>query len=236
MFKKVTCLVLFALIADVYSGTLVAPSAAIISSKSELAEDVETDSNPSYSFSYSVNDDTTGDHKSQFETREGDSVVGRYTLLEPTGETRQVDYTADAVNGFNAVVTRHPTAKIIAAPAKIIAQPAIFAPTKYFAQPAIAAPAKIIAQPAIVAPAPAKIVAAPVATKLIATSPYVAAAPAKFISSPIVAAQPFGRYAYAAPYSAYSAPLVAQYHAPAAAYISHSPLTYHAPAAAIIHH
>ena len=70
-----------ALIADVYSGAIVAPSAALISSKSELAEDAETDSHPSYSFSYSVDDVTTGDHKSQYESREGDSVVGRVSLL-----------------------------------------------------------------------------------------------------------------------------------------------------------
>ncbi|KAL7041322.1 hypothetical protein ACKWTF_000724 [Chironomus riparius] len=233
--QQVTCLFLLAIVADVYSGAIVAPSAAIISSRNELAEDAEntenteTDSHPSYSFSYSVDDISTGDHKSQFESREGDSVVGRYTLLEPTGETRQVDYTADAVNGFNAVVSRHPAAKIIAAPAKIIAQPAIVAPvpTKYIAQPIVAAPAKIIAQPAIVAPAPARYYA-PYTAKYYASAPIVAA-PAKYVSSPIVAA----KYAYASPYAAYSAPI---YHAPSAAYISHSPLTYHAPAAAIIHH
>lgn len=66
-----------AIVADVYSGAIVAPSAAIISAKNELAEDAETDSHPSYSFSYSVDDISTGDHKSQFESREGDSVVGR---------------------------------------------------------------------------------------------------------------------------------------------------------------
>lgn len=78
--QQVTCLFLLAIVADVYSGAIVAPSAAIISSKSELAEDAETDSHPSYSFSYSVDDISTGDHKSQFETREGDSVVGRVSL------------------------------------------------------------------------------------------------------------------------------------------------------------
>jgi len=79
---------LLAIVAEVYSGAIVAaPSAAIISSKNELAEDAETgtetesDSHPSYSFSYSVDDISTGDHKSQFESREGDSVVGRVSFF-----------------------------------------------------------------------------------------------------------------------------------------------------------
>lgn len=79
--QQVTALLFLALVADVYSGAIVAQPAAIISAKSELAEDVETDSHPSYSFSYAVDDVTTGDHKSQFETRDGDAVVGRVSLI-----------------------------------------------------------------------------------------------------------------------------------------------------------
>ena len=81
--QQVTCLFLLSIVADVYSGAIVAP-AAIISSRNELAEDTEnteTDSHPSYSFSYSVDDISTGDHKSQFESREGDSVVGRVSSV-----------------------------------------------------------------------------------------------------------------------------------------------------------
>ncbi|KAF4527583.1 hypothetical protein B566_EDAN016090 [Ephemera danica] len=61
---------------------------------------------PKYSFNYGVSDPHTGDHKSQSEHRDGDVVKGQYSLLEADGTTRTVDYTADPVNGFNAVVTK----------------------------------------------------------------------------------------------------------------------------------
>ncbi|KAE8573363.1 cuticle protein 18.6-like [Halyomorpha halys] len=64
----------------------------------------EYDPHPSYSFSYSVNDAVTGDSKGQSETRDGDVVQGTYSLAEPDGSIRIVDYTADPVNGFNAHV------------------------------------------------------------------------------------------------------------------------------------
>ncbi|XP_073975204.1 uncharacterized protein [Rhodnius prolixus] len=64
----------------------------------------EYDPNPSYSFSYSVSDALTGDNKDQTETRNGDVVQGSYSLVEPDGSRRIVEYTADPVNGFNAVV------------------------------------------------------------------------------------------------------------------------------------
>ncbi|KAK9876732.1 hypothetical protein WA026_014970 [Henosepilachna vigintioctopunctata] len=63
---------------------------------------------PHYNFAYSVNDFQTGDSKSQHETRQGDAVRGQYSLSEPDGTRRTVDYTADAQNGFNAIVQRTP--------------------------------------------------------------------------------------------------------------------------------
>ncbi|XP_014250404.1 cuticle protein 21-like [Cimex lectularius] len=62
------------------------------------------DPNPRYNFEYQVQDPTTGDFKSQRESRDGDVVQGSYSLLEADGTTRVVEYTADSVNGFNAVV------------------------------------------------------------------------------------------------------------------------------------
>ncbi|XP_014103784.1 adult-specific cuticular protein ACP-20 [Bactrocera oleae] len=59
---------------------------------------------PKYAFKYGVNDFHTGDVKSQHESRDGDSVKGQYSLVEPDGSIRTVDYTADKHNGFNAVV------------------------------------------------------------------------------------------------------------------------------------
>ncbi|XP_045464794.1 larval cuticle protein A2B-like [Harmonia axyridis] len=61
---------------------------------------------PQYNFAYSVNDFQTGDSKSQHETREGDVVRGQYSVSDPDGTRRTVDYSADPQNGFNAVVQR----------------------------------------------------------------------------------------------------------------------------------
>lgn len=41
----------------------------------------------------------TGDAKSQSETRSGDVVQGSYSLIEPDGTRRVVEYTADPVQG-----------------------------------------------------------------------------------------------------------------------------------------
>ncbi|CAH2230504.1 cuticle protein 7-like [Pararge aegeria] len=59
---------------------------------------------PKYDFAYSVADPHTGDHKSQHESRDGDAVHGYYSLLQPDGSVRKVEYTADDHSGFNAVV------------------------------------------------------------------------------------------------------------------------------------
>lgn len=67
---------------------------------------------PKYSFNYGIKDPHTGDIKSQAEERDGDVVKGQYSLVEPDGSVRTVDYTADDHHGFNAIV--HKTApKII---------------------------------------------------------------------------------------------------------------------------
>lgn len=60
----------------------------------------------SYSYKYGVHDPATGDIKQQSEERTGDVVRGQYSLVEPDGTVRTVDYTADPVNGFNAVVSK----------------------------------------------------------------------------------------------------------------------------------
>ncbi|XP_026739999.1 cuticle protein 21-like [Trichoplusia ni] len=61
---------------------------------------------PKYAFNYGVADPSTGDVKSQHETRDGDVVKGQYSLVEPDGSIRTVDYTADPIHGFNAVVSK----------------------------------------------------------------------------------------------------------------------------------
>lgn len=62
---------------------------------------------PSYTYNYAVSDDLTGDVKSQQETRNGDVVMGQYSLVEPDGSIRTVEYEADDIRGFNAVVSKN---------------------------------------------------------------------------------------------------------------------------------
>uniref|UniRef100_A0A8D8ZBK0 Cuticle protein n=1 Tax=Cacopsylla melanoneura TaxID=428564 RepID=A0A8D8ZBK0_9HEMI len=62
---------------------------------------------PNYGFQYGVSDPYTGDNKEHHETRDGDVVRGSYSLLEADGTTRTVDYHADPVSGFNAIVRKN---------------------------------------------------------------------------------------------------------------------------------
>ncbi|XP_065079424.1 adult-specific cuticular protein ACP-20-like [Ochlerotatus camptorhynchus] len=59
---------------------------------------------PKYKFEYGVKDIKTGDHKSQWEMRDGDVVKGEYTMDEADGTKRIVEYYADGKNGFEAKV------------------------------------------------------------------------------------------------------------------------------------
>ncbi|CAH2107131.1 unnamed protein product [Euphydryas editha] len=61
---------------------------------------------PKYAFNYGVKDTHTGDIKSQQEERDGDVVKGSYSLVEPDGTTRTVNYSADDHTGFNAIVQK----------------------------------------------------------------------------------------------------------------------------------
>lgn len=74
--RQVVFVFLLALTVGVNSGAIDIAPAAYISARTELAEE-EFDHHPQYSFSYSVEDISTGDNKHQHETRDGDSVVGQ---------------------------------------------------------------------------------------------------------------------------------------------------------------
>lgn len=75
----------------------------------------EVDPHPQYSYAYNVQDNLTGDSKTQEETRDGDIVKGSYSLIEPDGSRRTVNYYSDPINGFNAVVSKDiPTAPVVA--------------------------------------------------------------------------------------------------------------------------
>ncbi|KAJ8941010.1 hypothetical protein NQ318_006439 [Aromia moschata] len=72
---------------------------------------------PKYTFKYGVKDYHTGDIKSQQESRDGDVVKGQYSLVEPDGSVRTVEYSADKHSGFNAVVhksgpSKHPEPQV----------------------------------------------------------------------------------------------------------------------------
>lgn len=60
-----------------------------------------------YNFDYSVHDTYTGDIKSQSEYADANgNIKGSYSLVEPDGSKRTVEYTADDHNGFNAEVKK----------------------------------------------------------------------------------------------------------------------------------
>ncbi|CAG7659433.1 unnamed protein product [Allacma fusca] len=110
-------------------GLIGAPGLARVAAPVAVAKTVVSepyDPNPQYSYGYSVADGLTGDSKSATESRNGDLVQGQYSLVEPDGAIRTVTYTADSINGFNAVVDRSaPSVKVAAAPVaqQLIAQP-----------------------------------------------------------------------------------------------------------------
>lgn len=107
------------------------------------------DPNPQYSFSYDIQDGLTGDSKSQHETRNGDVVSGSYSLVDPDGHKRTVEYTADPHNGFNAVVHREPLGVNIAKVAAPVAY--AHAPVAYAAAPVakLATPVHYAAAPVL---------------------------------------------------------------------------------------
>ncbi|CAG4997467.1 unnamed protein product [Parnassius apollo] len=59
---------------------------------------------PQYNFAYGTNDANTGNYKSQQDNYRGDNVLGQYSLLQPNGITRNVDYRANDYSAFNALV------------------------------------------------------------------------------------------------------------------------------------
>ncbi|XP_055681755.1 larval cuticle protein A3A-like [Lutzomyia longipalpis] len=147
---KACCLFLLAIAATVNAVAIgVAAPAAVLKTE-------EYDAHPQYSFSYDVKDAITGDNKNQHETRDGDVVQGQYSLIEPDGTRRTVDYTADPVNGFNAVVTKTAGEHVVKAVAPAVA--VAHAPV------AVAhAPVAVAHAPVAVAHAPLAVAHAPVA-------------------------------------------------------------------------
>lgn len=98
----------------------VAVAARAVAAPLAVAEEV--DAFPQYRYAYNVQDALTGDSKTQEETREGDIVKGSYSLIEPDGSRRTVNYYADPINGFNAVVQKDvPVATPVIAAKQVVA-------------------------------------------------------------------------------------------------------------------
>lgn len=142
----------FAALIAITRASVVAPVAPL--AVAAKLSDSEFDPNPQYSFAYDVQDTITGDSKSQIESRNGNLVQGQYSVVDPDGTRRVVDYTADPINGFNAVVSRQPLVKAVA-PA-VAAAPVVAPVPARFAAPVVAAPAvaRVAAAP-LAYPAPA---------------------------------------------------------------------------------
>ncbi|XP_063894307.1 cuticle protein 7-like [Helicoverpa armigera] len=88
-------------------GNIACTLAAVIATASAGAVKVlDKIDHPRYAFNYAVSDPITKDNKAQWETRDGDVVKGSYSLVEPDGTLRVVDYAATDLTGFNAVVKK----------------------------------------------------------------------------------------------------------------------------------
>lgn len=134
--------------------------------KPHYEKHVEYDDEPAqYEYGYTVHDDHTGDYKSHTEKRDGDTVHGRYEVVDPDGFKRIVEYTADAHHGFNAVVTREPTDIKVPQPVpvvqKVVQKVLAPEPVQYYTKPKYYAPQQkyIVSEPApvlkqIVSPTP----------------------------------------------------------------------------------
>ncbi|XP_053602688.1 calphotin-like [Plodia interpunctella] len=84
------------------AGVVAAPTAAVKNVHTEFLENY--DHHPRYAYEYGVNDPHTGDIKQQKEERDGEVVKGQYSLVEPDGSVRTVNYVADWETGFHADV------------------------------------------------------------------------------------------------------------------------------------
>uniref|UniRef100_A0A1B0A482 Uncharacterized protein n=1 Tax=Glossina pallidipes TaxID=7398 RepID=A0A1B0A482_GLOPL len=219
------------------NAAVVVPAAPVLAKNVELEE---YDPHPQYKYGYDVHDTLSGDAKGHVEERDGDLVRGEYSLIDSDGFKRTVSYTADDINGFNAVVRREPLA--VAAPV-VAAAPIIKAAPLVAAAPAVRPAPLVAAAPAVraaplVAAAPAVraaplVAAAPAvrAAPLVATGPAVGAAP-------LVAATPAVRAAplfAPAPFVKTSAPLIAPAPIVKSAPLLAAPVNYFAPTFAVRH-
>ncbi|EDX11901.1 uncharacterized protein Dsimw501_GD19530 [Drosophila simulans] len=171
--KIVIALALFAVAhgAVLRTAAPVAVAPAPVPVLAKTVELEEVDPHPQYTYSYDVQDTLSGDNKGHVEERDGDVVRGEYSLIDADGFKRTVTYTADSINGFNAVVRREPLAAVVAAePVVKVAAPLVKAAP--VAPVALAAPAPIVRSAPVAVAAPL-IKSAPLAV----AAPFVRSAP-----------------------------------------------------------
>ncbi|CAB3244752.1 unnamed protein product [Arctia plantaginis] len=157
--------IVLSLAAVAYAGLL--PAAKVVYAEPEAPAH--------YDFSYSVHDDHSGDVKQQQESRAGDAVHGSYSLVQPDGVHRIVEYSADDHQGFNAIV-RYEGTPVHPAPAKVayaapVAKFAYAAPVAKVAYASPVAYAAPVAKVTYAAPVAKVAYAAPVAKVAYASAP-----------------------------------------------------------------
>ncbi|CAB3229022.1 unnamed protein product [Arctia plantaginis] len=138
---------------------------------------------PRYAFNYAVRDPYTGDNKAQWEKRDGDVVKGAYSLVEPDGNLRVVEYWADDKSGFNAVVKKlgpnlHPVtlpASIYKAPIPMLSHASAVAPISIASMYKLdhTASAPLISRPTV----PKPIVTGPISGPIKTVSPIKSVTP-----------------------------------------------------------
>ncbi|OAD58458.1 Larval cuticle protein A1A, partial [Eufriesea mexicana] len=141
-------LVVFLSLAVLSKGAVIPAIPAVPAPVVAAAKLEDLDAAPQYSFAYDVQDAVTGDSKAQYETRNGDIVQGSYSLIEADGTRRIVEYTADPINGFNAVVSREPATAVAAIAAPLVPYAPAIAPSAAAAPVLPVAPAPAPAIPA----------------------------------------------------------------------------------------
>lgn len=188
-----------------------------------------------YQYEYSVQDPNSGDDKQQKETRNGDAVQGFYTVVQPDGLRRIVEYTSSKEHGFNAVVRYEGQAiqhvkQVAYAPAPVAKVAYAAAPVSYAQAPAQVAYAAPVAKVAY-APTQVAYAQAPVAKVAYAPAPVYAQAPAQVHYAPA----PVAKVAYPAQVAYAQAPAQVHYaqpqarvaYAPAQAQVAYAPAQAH---------
>ncbi|XP_014365698.2 uncharacterized protein LOC106716654 [Papilio machaon] len=77
---------------------------ALIISNDNIENLRKSDEGGNYQFSYGVADEQTGDVKRVWDSKDGDTVKGHYSVLDAEGSVRTVEYTASPGVGFVAAV------------------------------------------------------------------------------------------------------------------------------------